>query len=265
MRLENKKILITGAAGFLGSKIVETLLDEKAYCLLLDKNYEQLKKIKYRLNQKNYYNFSIFKVDITSEKQVKKSFQIINEKYKKLDGILNFAAIDPKVNKKSKLLSSFEKTNLKELKLQIDVGIYGLVLLTKYYISLLKKSHLASVVNIASDLSVISPDHRIYGKKDGVAVSKPISYSIIKHGVVGFTKYLATYYGKENIRFNCISPGGIYAGQPKSFLKKINKLVPMNRMGNVEDIKYAIVHLLSSESKYTNGVNLIIDGGRSIW
>ena len=61
MRLENKKILITGAAGFLGSKIVETLLDEKAYCLLLDKNYEQLKKIKFRLNQKNYYNFSIFK------------------------------------------------------------------------------------------------------------------------------------------------------------------------------------------------------------
>ena len=265
MRLENKIILITGAAGFLGSKIIETLLDEKAYCLLLDKNGEQLKKVKYKLNRKNYDNFCLFKVDITSEKQVKKSFQKISKKYKKLDGILNFAAIDPKVDKTSKLLNSFEKTDLKDFRLQIDVGIYGLVLLTKYYISLLKKSYSASVVNIASDLSVISPDHRIYGKKAGVTVSKPISYSIIKHGVVGFTKYLATYYGRENIRFNCISPGGIYAGQPKSFTKKINKLVPMNRMGNVEDIKYAIVHLLSSESKYTSGVNLIIDGGRSVW
>ena len=82
---------------------------------------------------------------------------------------------------------------------------------------------------------------------------------------MGFTKYLATYYGKDQIRFNCISPGGIYADQPKAFVKKIKKLVPMNRMGNVEDIEHAIVHLLSTDSKYTNGINLLIDGGRSVW
>ena len=98
-------------------------------------------------------------------------------------------------------------------------------------------------------------------EKRGLPVSKPISYSIIKHGVLGYTKYLASYYGKDKIRFNCISPGGISAGQPKSFKNKINKLIPMNRMGNIEDIEYAVVHLLSDESKYTNGINLVIDGG----
>ena len=90
-------------------------------------------------------------------------------------------------------------------------------------------------------------------------------HSIIKHGVLGYTKYLATYYGKDKIRFNCISPGGINAGQPKNFKNKINKLIPMNRMGNIGDIEYAVVHLLSDESKYTNGINLVIDGGRSVW
>ena len=265
MKLNNNIILITGAAGFLGSKIIKTLLEEKAYCILIDKNKVNLKRLSIELNKKNYKNFSIFNVDITSENQIKKIYKIINKRFKKIDGILNLAAIDPKVDKKNSLFNSFEKTNLESLKLQINVGIFGLVLLTKYFINLLKKSKKASVVNIASDLSVISPDHRIYGKKDGILVSKPISYSIVKHGVVGFTKYLATYYGKDHIRFNCISPGGIYAGQPKNFIKKIKKLVPMNRMGNLEDIELAIVHLLSTDSKYTNGINLLIDGGRSVW
>ena len=96
---------------------------------------------------------------------MKKYFSLIKKKFKKLDGILNLAAIDPKVGKSNKLLTSFEKTNLKDFKLQIDVGIIGLILISKYSIDLLKKSDTASVVNLASDLSIISPDHRIYGKK----------------------------------------------------------------------------------------------------
>lgn len=265
MRLKNKLILVSGAAGFLGSKIVETLLEEQSYCLLIDKNDVKLNILKNNLKKKKFKNFTVSNVDITSETKVKKYFSLIKKKFKKLDGILNLAAIDPKVGKSNKLLTSFEKTNLKDFKLQIGVGIIGLILISKYSIDLLKKSDTASVVNLASDLSIISPDHRIYGKKRGLPVSKPISYSIIKHGVLGYTKYLASYYGKDKIRFNCISPGGISAGQPKSFKNKINKLIPMNRMGNIEDIEYAVVHLLSDESKYTNGINLVIDGGRSVW
>ena len=163
MRLKNKIILISGAAGFLGSKIVETLLEEQSYCLLIDKNDVKLNILKNNL--KKFKNFTVSNVDITSETKVKKYFSLIKKKFKKLDGILNLAAIDPKVGKSNKLLTSFEKTNLKDFKLQIDVGIIGLILISKYSIDLLKKSDTASVVNLASDLSIISPDHRIYGKK----------------------------------------------------------------------------------------------------
>ena len=94
MKLNNNIILITGAAGFLGSKIIKTLLEEKAYCILIDKNKTKLKKLSIELNKKNYKNFSIFNVDITSERQIKKIHKIINKRYKRIDGILNLAAID---------------------------------------------------------------------------------------------------------------------------------------------------------------------------
>ena len=115
-------------------------------------------------------------------------------------------------------------------------------------------------INIASDLAVIAPDQRIY--KDDV---KPVDYSVTKHGIIGLTKYLATYYADKGIRVNSISPSGVYTNQSKEFVDKLSNLIPMGRMATKDEYKGAVVYCCSDASSYMTGHNLIVDGGRTIW
>ena len=94
---------------------------------------------------------------------------------------------------------------------------------------------------------------------------KPISYSAIKHGLIGVTKYFATYFESGNVRCNALSPGGVFVDQPMDFVEKLEKLIPLKRMANVDEYKGAIKFLCSDASKYMNGQNIVIDGGRSVW
>jgi len=264
MELKNKIIFVVGAGGLIGSEFSQSLIDNGAICILADRDILKLNKLKKKLNYINPNQINIKKIDISSEKQLISLRKYINLRYKKLDGIVNLVANDPKINNGSKF-KTFEDTNLSEFKKDLDVGITGMMLVIKHFIKLLKISKNASVVNMASDLSIISPDHRLYSKKNKDYNSKPISYSVVKHGVVGLTKYLATYYGPQNIRFNSISPGGILHKQKKNFQKKISKLIPLKRMANIKELNFALIYLLSDKSSYTTGTNLIVDGGRSVW
>ncbi len=264
MELKDKIVLVVGAGGLIGSEFSKTLLDNGAICFFIDKDASKLKNLKKKLSDKSLNKIYFEQIDILNESQIKRLKNKIKKKFKKIDKIVNLVANDPKVTSKKKF-SSFEKINLKEFQKDLNIGITGMILIVKYFIELLKLSKEASVVNMASDLSIISPDHRIYSKKSKNFNSKPISYSIIKHGVVGMTKYLATYYGLENIRFNSISPGGISHKQSLSFQKKISKLIPMNRMAKIGEINSTLIYLLSNKSSYTTGVNLVVDGGRSLW
>jgi len=120
------------------------------------------------------------------------------------------------------------------------------------------------IINISSDLGIIAPDQRIYESKSS-NFKKPITYSAIKHGVIGITKYLSTYYAEFGIRSNCLCPGGVLDQQEKTFVKKVSQLIPMKRMANVNEYKSAIQFLSSDASSYMNGSVLIIDGGRTAW
>ena len=126
---------------------------------------------------------------------------------------------------------------------------------------MMKNKKKGVIINVGSELSIIAPDQRIY-KKNFV---KPVTYSVIKHGIIGLTKYIATYWAKYGIRCNTLSPGGVFNNQDKKFVKKFNNLVPLNRMANKNEYNAAIQFLCSDASKFLNGHNLIIDGGRSIW
>ena len=141
-----------------------------------------------------------------------------------------------------------------------------MMLVIKHSIGLLKKSNKGSVVNMASDLSIISPDHRIYGlTKDGKRIVKPVAYSVVKAGIVGLTKYLSTYWADRGVRSNSLSPGGVYTNQEDDFVQKISKLIPLERMAGQSEYIGAIQFLCSDASKYLNGQNIIMDGGRSVW
>jgi len=264
MELKNKIILVAGAAGLIGSEFSKTLINNGAVCILIDNNTSKLYKLKKQLHNKP--NKIIFKkIDISNEKQIISLKKYLIKNFKKLDCVVNLVANDPKVNNKKKKFKTFEDTNLKEFQKDLNIGLTSMMLVIKHSIGLLKKSNKGSVVNMASDLSIISPDHRIYSNKKKDFNSKPISYSIVKHGVIGLTKYLSTYYGSQNIRFNSISPSGVLHEQDKMFQKKISKLIPLGRMAHLNEISSALVYLLSDKSSYTTGINLVIDGGRSVW
>jgi NAD(P)-dependent dehydrogenase (short-subunit alcohol dehydrogenase family) len=115
-----------------------------------------------------------------------------------------------------------------------------------------------AIVNISSIYGVVGNDFTLYEEYGGTS---PAAYSAIKGGIVNFTRYLASYYGRKNIRINCISPGGIFDNQPESFVKRYENKVPMGRMGTPKDIAPAVSFLLSDESNYITGHNLLVDGG----
>jgi NAD(P)-dependent dehydrogenase (short-subunit alcohol dehydrogenase family) len=138
----------------------------------------------------------------------------------------------------------------------------GSMLCSKIFGEIMSKNQTGGVIlNIASDLSVIAPNHSIYKK----GVYKPVMYSVIKHGLLGLTKYLATYWHNKKIRCNSISPGPVENNQSKNFINKLKKQIPLNRLAKKDEYISAIQFLCSDASSYMTGQNLIMDGGRSAW
>ena len=124
------------------------------------------------------------------------------------------------------------------------------------------------ILNIASDLSVFSPDQRLYRKlnlTDNRQPVKPVTYSVIKTGLIGLTRYLSTYWADKGVRSNALSPGGVYTGQPEEFVQRLTSLIPAGRMANSDEYRSAIQFLCSDASLYLNGQNIVMDGGRSVW
>jgi NAD(P)-dependent dehydrogenase (short-subunit alcohol dehydrogenase family) len=156
---------------------------------------------------------------------------------------------------------NFEKYNFDLWKKSIDINLNGTFLITQQVAKIMKKRKYGSIVNMSSDVSIISPDHSIY---KGVKFNTPIAYVVSKTGILGFTRYLATYYAKNNIRVNSISPSGVYNNQPKKFVKKLSSKIPLGRMAKPEEIINGIIYLLCDASSFSTGSNLIIDGGRTI-
>jgi NAD(P)-dependent dehydrogenase (short-subunit alcohol dehydrogenase family) len=150
----------------------------------------------------------------------------------------------------------------------LAVGLTGAFLCSKVVGTEMARRRSGVILNIASDLGVIAPDQRIYrepGKSDEEQPAKPVSYSVVKHGLIGLTRYLATYWADRGVRVNALSPGGVYNGQEEGFVKRLSQLIPMGRMADLDEYKAAVVFLVSDASSYMTGANLIIDGGRTVW
>jgi NAD(P)-dependent dehydrogenase (short-subunit alcohol dehydrogenase family) len=124
------------------------------------------------------------------------------------------------------------------------------------------------ILNVASDLAIIAPDQRIYRQPelaDEEQPVKPVTYSVTKTGLIGLTRYLATYWAGRNVRVNAISPGGVYTDQDSVFVERLTGLIPLGRMASVDEYKAAIVFMVSDASAFMTGTNVVIDGGRTCW
>jgi NAD(P)-dependent dehydrogenase (short-subunit alcohol dehydrogenase family) len=271
-KMTGKTVVITGGAGLLGEKHAEAILEAGGNVVLLDVNSQALKNISNKLST----TFTAAKVlgfecDVSNESSVLAAMKECVKKFGKApDVLINNAAIDAKVTAEhtGKNFSRIENFSLEQWNTELNVGLTGSLVCAKIFGSSMAERGSGVIINIASDLGLVAPDQRIY-EKEGIAKNeqsvKPITYSVIKHGLIGLTKYLATYWAHRGVRCNAFAPGGVFVNHPDEFVQKLSNLIPMGRMGKVDEYKASILYLASDASTFMNGAVLVNDGGRSIW
>jgi NAD(P)-dependent dehydrogenase (short-subunit alcohol dehydrogenase family) len=269
--LSGKSALITGGAGLLGKEHALALLEAGANVVLWDINKENLSRITSELRRDfsgQSVNMSV--VDISNEEEVNNGYKNLESAGISISILINNAAVNPKYTSGNNgtIFSRVENLTLDDWNYQISVGLTGAFICSKYFGSKMAVNNSGVILNISSDLSVISPDQRLYkviGVDENSQPVKPITYSVIKSGLVGMTKYLATYWSANGVRVNALSPGGVYEEQNNDFIKKISDLIPLGRMAKSNEYKSAVQFLCSDASSYMTGQNIVIDGGRSVW
>jgi NAD(P)-dependent dehydrogenase (short-subunit alcohol dehydrogenase family) len=270
--LTGKTALITGAAGLLGMEHAAGLLESGATVILTDIGSPALESAQVELGK----NFDPQKImtavmDVSQPQAVRIVSEALIQKGVSIDILVNNAAINPKVQGEQGIVetSRLENFPLAQWDLQLAVGLTGAFICSQVFGSAMAlKGHGGVILNIASDLSIFSPDQRLYRKSglpEDMQPVKPVTYSVIKAGLVGLTRYLATYWADRGIRCNALSPGGVYNGQGEEFVSRLNSLIPLGRMAAKDEYRAAIQFLCSDAAAYMNGQNVVIDGGRSSW
>lgn len=263
--LKNKNIIITGGGGFLSRNFIEGIYELNGNPIILENDRNKIKILRKEILSKFGKNPDCYLIDITDWKSVKKNSLILKRKYKSIDGLINNAARNP-IYKKEIKNNNFENFKINEWDKDCKIGLTGSIICTQIYGSLISKNVKGgSILNISSDLGLISPDQRIYKSKKNTIFEKPVSYSVIKSGLIGLTKFTSTYWANKNVRCNCICPGGVENNHDKSFIKKITKLIPLGRLAKKNEYNGLIVFLMSDASSYINGAVISADGGRTAW
>lgn len=266
-KLENKVAVITGGAGLLGVKHGEAIAEAGGIPILWDINEKAALCEASRIKNEYRIPCHAMTVDITNQEAVKKGLDDVLSAFNRIDILINNAANDPKVNQ-CPTWSRMECFSLDHWYKDISVGLTGSFLCSQAIGSYMAGNGGGVILNIASDLGIIAPDQRIYRQSDlpeDQQPVKPVTYSVVKHGLIGLTKYLATYWADKNVRVNALSPGGAYNNQPSEFVARLTNLIPIGRMAHLEEYKSAVLFLVSEASSYMTGSTLIIDGGRTCW
>ena len=229
-------VLITGSEGQLGRVFVQKLLS-------LGHNVIGLDKVK-QVNE----NINFIQTDITKTNDLVKS---LNEITVDIEILINNAG--------TAVFTPFEERTLEEIDKVISVNLKSNIILTQLLFNrFFKKNKKGCIVNIGSIYGVVSSDMRIYNENDRRA---PEIYGATKAAVINLTKYFACYMAPYNIRVNCISPGGVFNNHNDKFVSNYSKKVPMNRMCDEKELASTLEYLISPNSSYITGQNIVVDGG----
>lgn len=267
--LSGRVAVITGGAGLLGRKHAEIIAASGGSPVLLDLAVACPERPAAELAAQWGVEALGLGVNITSPADVERARDAILGKFGHIDILINNAANNPKMEGGGSVSwSRLENFSLDLWNADLSVGLTGAFVCSRTFGAEMAKRGKGVILNIASDLAIIAPDQRLY-HVDGLPASeqpvKPVTYSVVKAGLVGLTRYLATYWADAGVRVNAISPGGVFNGQPEGFVKKLAQLIPMGRMANVDEYQGAILFLCSDASSYMTGTNLVVDGGRTCW
>ena len=251
--LSSKVIIVTGACGLLGQQIVREIIEQNGYVLATDTNTEKATKLFHALPSKQ---IKFTPMDITDAVSIDRAIAV---------GVKQFGSVDACVNsaypRTAAWGTSFEELEMGDLQENLKLQLGGAILLSqrmmKYFIS---QGH-GDLIHISSIMGIVAPKFENY---EGTKMTSPIEYTAVKSGIISMTRWLAKYYKNNNIRVNCVSPGGILDQQPQSFLEKYRDSCTSKGMLDPTDVAGTVLFLLSDQSKYINGQNIVIDDGWSL-
>jgi len=267
--MTGRVVIITGGTGLLGQRHAEAIAGAGGTPVLADVRTGEVDLREPAFIERFGEAASAVAVDVTEPGSIRVALEDVLGRYGRIDGLINNAANNPKMESGSAVeFSRLESFDLDQWEADLSVGLTGAFLCSQIIGGEMARRRRGVIVNVASDLAVIAPDQRLYrrlGLPEDRQPVKPVTYSVVKTGLIGLTRYLATYWADAGVRVNAISPGGVHQGQPEEFVERLSNLIPLGRMAHVDEYEGAILYLCSDASSYMTGANLIVDGGRTCW
>jgi NAD(P)-dependent dehydrogenase (short-subunit alcohol dehydrogenase family) len=265
--LNGKVAVVTGAAGLLGREHCLALARAGANVVAADLDARTCADLARSLGAECGQRTLGVAVDITDPGSVANLEARVRAELGAVDVLVNNAAIDDKFAPADATeLSRFEAYPVERFRRSLDVNVTGTFLCCQTIGARMAERGKGSIVNVASTYGVVAPDQSLYRRPDGTqAFFKSAAYPTSKAAVLGFTRFLAAYFGPRGVRVNALSPGGVEAGQEEWFQRAYGQRVPLGRMAKRTDYHGAIVFLASDASAYMTGANLVVDGGFTAW
>ena len=257
-RLDGKVVVLTGAAGIIGTEVTRDFLDAGARVFAIDRDAGLLSK---KLGPKSEA-LLICAADVSNPDSLRRASALLETAWGPADVLLNNAAA-----KSENFFEPFETFPLADWNEVMGVNLTGAMLCSQVFGAPMAARGRGSIVNTLSIYGIVAPDQRIYEGSEylGRAINTPAIYSASKAGLWGLTKYLASYWGAKGVRVNAVTPGGVFSGQNETFVERYSEKAPLGRMAQARDIASAMRYLASDASRYVTGHNLVVDGGWTAW
>jgi 2-deoxy-D-gluconate 3-dehydrogenase len=265
-QLTDRIAVVTGAAGLLGSEFSRTLAEAGASVILADWDEDGAKLFAEGLRSEGF-QATHAKVDVRDPGSVDALFDSSLHNHHRLDILVNSAALDPKFDPDhhEQTSNAFEDYSLETWNQALDVNLTGMFLVSQAAVRPMLAQGGGAIINICSTYGLVGPDQRLYEREGHPHQFKPVYYSVTKAGVLGFTRYLATYYAGKNIRVNALTPGGVFNEHDDEFVEKYAARTVLGRMARKDELNGALLFLASDASSYMTGANLVVDGGWTAW
>lgn len=267
--LTGRTAIVTGGAGLLGAEFCRTLAEAGASVVIADVNETAAVTLAKDLDRDGYSALGAG-TNVADPGSVSRMVDLAREAFGRLDILVNSAALDPKFDPQALAtrttpLGSFEDYPLDAWKSALDVNLTGMFLCCQTAVKPMLERGEGVIINVCSTYGLVGPDQRLYQRDGQQTMYKPVYYSVTKAGVLGLTRYLATYYAGKAIRVNVLTPGGVYNGHDEVFLKAYSARAVMGRMACKDEMNGALLFLASDASSYMTGANLVVDGGWTAW
>ena len=265
-RLDGCVAIVTGGAGLLGSEFCCTLTDAGASVVVADLDETGAEQIVAKIQSAEGVAIP-YVVDVTERGSVIKLIEHTLSHFGSIDILVNSAALDPKFDPdhQEQTSNAFEDYPLEAWNQALDVNLTGMFLVSQAAVRPMLAQGGGVIINICSTYGLVGPDQRLYEREGHPPQYKPVYYSVTKAGVLGFTRYLATYYAGKNIRVNALTPGGVFNDHDDEFVEKYAARTVLGRMARKDELNGALLFLASDASSYMTGANLVVDGGWTAW